>query len=81
MLKQGRNAPVRVGCQVAIIYAVTKGFLNDIPVSKVSDYETALDTKLTTDAKELLARFEEGYFEKSDEEALIKLLGEIKIKR
>ena len=81
VLKQGRNAPVRVGCQVAIIYAVTKGFLNDIPVSRVSDYETALYTKLTTDAKELLARFEEGYFEKSDEEALIKLLGEIKIKR
>ena len=81
VLKQGRNAPVRVGCQVAIIYAVTKGFLNNIPVSRVSDYETALYTKLTTDAKELLARLEEGYFEKSDEEALIKLLGEIKIKR
>ena len=81
VLKQGRNAPVRVGCQVAIIYAVTNGFLNDIPVSKVSEYETALYTKLTADAKELLARLEEGYFEKSDEEALIKLLGEIKIKR
>ena len=81
VLKQGRNAPVRVGCQVAIIYAVTNGFLNDIPVSKVSEYETVLYTKLTADAKELLARLEEGYFEKSDEEALIKLLGEIKIKR
>ena len=81
VLKQKRNAPVAVGCQVAIIYAVTNGFLNDIPVSKVAEYEEKLYEKLRTDAPALFDRFEEGYFEKADEEALIALLGEIKIKR
>ena len=30
VLKQDRNSPVRVGCQVAIVYAVTHGFLNHV---------------------------------------------------
>lgn len=34
VLKQKRNAPVRVGCQVAIVYAVINGYLNDVPVKK-----------------------------------------------
>ena len=42
VLKQKRNSPVTVGCQTAIIYAVTHGKLNDIPVESVSDYEAAL---------------------------------------
>ena len=35
VLKQGRNSPVRVGCQVAIVYAVINGYLNDIPVKQI----------------------------------------------
>ena len=74
VLKQNRNSPVSVGCQVAIIYAVIHGFLNNVPVNKVSAYESALYDTLRADAPELLARFEAGYFEKSDEEALVSLL-------
>ncbi|MBR5239484.1 MAG: F0F1 ATP synthase subunit alpha, partial [Clostridia bacterium] len=42
VLKQGRNAPVRVGCQVAIVYAVIKGFLDAVAVSDVKKYEQKL---------------------------------------
>ena len=42
VLKQGRNVPVRVGCQVAIVYAVTKGYLDKVEVSRVSEYEQRL---------------------------------------
>ncbi len=77
VLKQGRNAPVRVGCQVAIIYAVTKGYLNDIPVDKVKDYEYELYEKLESKYSELLTRFEQGFYEDEDVEILKKALGEM----
>ncbi|MBQ1934370.1 MAG: F0F1 ATP synthase subunit alpha, partial [Clostridia bacterium] len=38
VLKQGRNAPIRVGCQVAIVYAVINGYLDSVPVNKVKEY-------------------------------------------
>lgn len=42
VLKQKRNSPVSVGCQVAIVYAVTNGYLDEVPVNKVEDYERRL---------------------------------------
>ncbi|MDE7094198.1 MAG: F0F1 ATP synthase subunit alpha, partial [Oscillospiraceae bacterium] len=39
VLKQDRNAPLPVELQVCIIYAVTKGYLNEIPVEKIKDYQ------------------------------------------
>ncbi len=70
VLKQGRNSPVRAGCQVAIIYAVTKGYLNDIPVKSVKDFEQRLYDKLEAEHNNLLLRFEQGYFENEDIEEL-----------
>ncbi len=70
VLKQNRNSPVRVGCQVAIVYAVTHGFLNDVPVNEVHAYEQALYEKLENTESELLERFESGYFEPEDIERL-----------
>ena len=63
-----------VGCQTAIIYAVTKGYLNDIPVNKVSEYETALYEFLKTHYAELLKRFDAGKFDDADVEELKKAL-------
>ena len=42
VLKQGRNAPVDVAHQVCIFYAVTGGWLKDVEVSRIAEYETAL---------------------------------------
>ena len=42
VLKQGRNAPVDVAHQVCIFYAVTNGWLKDVEVSDIADYEAAL---------------------------------------
>lgn len=66
VLKQKRNHPLSVGCQVAIIYAVIHGFLDDVPVNQVSDYEARLYERLQTANSRLLARFDQGYFEDSD---------------
>ena len=42
VLKQKNNAPVDVAHQVAIIYAVVNGYLNNIPVDAVAEYEKQL---------------------------------------
>ena len=77
VLKQGRNAPVRVGCQVAIVYAVTKGYLNDTAVSDVHEYEKRLYAKLENEYGKWLDRIEAGYFEEQDEETLKSALAEM----
>ncbi len=42
VLKQGRNEPVDVAHQVAIIFAVVNNLLMDVPVDKISAFEKAL---------------------------------------
>jgi len=42
ILKQGQYVPMKVENQVAVIFAVSKGYLDNIPVEKVSDYESGL---------------------------------------
>ena len=77
VLKQKRNSPVSAGCQVAIIYAVTNGYLDSVPVDKVHEFEEKLYEKLKADKQELLARFEQGYFEDSDVAELQETLKEM----
>ena len=50
VLKQDRNAPVPVEKQVAILYATINGFLKDIEVSQVAEYEKSLYEYLDSDA-------------------------------
>lgn len=78
VLKQNRNSPISVGCQVAIIYAVTNGFLDDVAVSDVSDYENRLYQLLQSNYKDLLNRFENGYFEDIDAKMLENALNKLK---
>ncbi|MBR0156667.1 MAG: F0F1 ATP synthase subunit alpha [Clostridia bacterium] len=77
VLKQKRNSPLSVGCQTSIIYAVTKGYLNDIPVEKVAEYETALYEFMKTRYADLLKRFDEGKFDQADIDELNKALTEM----
>ena len=74
VLKQKKNAPIRVGCQVAIVYAVIHGYLNDVEVDKVQDWEVRLYDKLEASHEDLLVRLEAGEFSDDDvkelEEAL-----------
>ena len=77
VLKQNRNSPVRVGCQVAIVYAATKGYLNSVPVNKVKEYEANLYEHLENKYNDLLIRFESGYFDDSDIETLKQALSDL----
>ena len=77
VLKQNRNAPVRVGCQVAIIYAVSNGWLDKVEVNKVADYERKLYELLENSYEDLLERFEQGYYADEDVERLKQALGQM----
>ncbi|MED4164607.1 F0F1 ATP synthase subunit alpha, partial [Halalkalibacterium halodurans] len=54
VLKQGLHEPLPVEKQVAIIYALINGFLDDIPVGDVRRFESELFTFLDHNKKELL---------------------------
>ena len=69
---------MRVGCQVAIVYAAINGYLNDVPVKGVADYEKRLYEHMENKYGELLSRFEHGYFDDEDVQTLKRALGELK---
>ena len=75
VLKQGRNSPVPVELQVAIIYAVVNNYLKDVSISDIKEYEKELTFELTSYHEEFLAkiRSNEDLVDENEEE-LIKIL-------
>ena len=55
ILKQNQYVPMDVEKQVAIIFGASKGFLDDIPVAQISDFESGLFEYLEANAAESLA--------------------------
>ncbi|WP_436855799.1 F0F1 ATP synthase subunit alpha [Staphylococcus caeli] len=54
ILKQDKNKPLPVENQVLIIYALTKGYLDDIPVEDITRFEDELNQWARSNATELL---------------------------
>jgi F-type H+-transporting ATPase subunit alpha len=54
LLKQGLNAPVPVEEQVLVIYAGSKGYVDDVPVSEVQRYEAEVRTFFRANHADLL---------------------------
>lgn len=46
VLKQKKNKPYRLGLQVAVIYAATKGYLDEVPVGEVEQWESEFVAKM-----------------------------------
>ncbi len=55
VLKQKNSSPVPVEKQVAILYAVTKNVLSEVPVADVAEYERGLYLRLDQDADGIAA--------------------------
>ena len=79
VLKQKNNAPVEVAHQVCIIYAVTHGYLNDIEVSKIPEFEARLREFLENSQYQrvLTAIRTTGKLEKETEEAIKQAITEV----
>jgi F-type H+/Na+-transporting ATPase subunit alpha len=59
VLKQGVLEPVPLGDEVAVIYSLTRGYLDDVPVNKVRDYELGLRSFLASNHAGLTAEIAE----------------------
>jgi F-type H+-transporting ATPase subunit alpha len=71
ILKQDKNAPVRVELQVAVIYAVINDYLKDIEVTDVKDYEKELYEFLPAKYDELMRRIAETGLLTDEDNALL----------
>ena len=78
VLKQKNKAPVEVAHQVCIIYAVTNGYLNNIEVENVPEFERRLYEYMDLKGEAVLKAIRTtGKLEKDTEEALKVCLNEL----
>ena len=78
VLKQKNKAPVEVAHQVCIIYAVTNGYLNDISVEDIPEFERRLYEHMDLRGEAVLQAIRTtGKLEKDTEEALKAALNEL----
>ena len=54
ILKQNENAPLRVEQQVAILFALNEGFLDEIDISDVSKWETEFHGFMSSNHADIL---------------------------
>ncbi len=59
VLKQNKNAPVAVEDQVCILYAVTKGYLSDVELKDVKNYEKGLSERMNAQHSDILLEIRE----------------------
>ncbi|MBE2255255.1 MAG: F0F1 ATP synthase subunit alpha [Ignavibacteria bacterium] len=77
VLKQKQYSPMPVEQQVVIIYAATKGYLDEIPVKNVKQYENDLLSQMTSMNQDILTEISQKKEMSSEtEERLKKLLTE-----
>ena len=78
VLKQSNNAPVEVAHQVCIIYAVTNGYLKNIELDTIPEFERRLFEFMDNRHEEVLTAIRtSGKLEKDTEEALKAALTEL----
>jgi len=78
VLKQKNNAPVEVAHQVCILYAVTKGYLKDIAVEQVPEFELRLRKFMDNRHEHVLSAIRTtGKLESDTEEALKNAISEL----
>ena len=78
VLKQRNNAPKEVAQQVCIIYAVTKGYLNNLSLSQIPEFEKRLEEFMDTRYEGVLTAIRQtGKLESDTEEHLKTALNEL----
>ena len=71
VLKQDRNAPVDVAYQVCILYAVIGGYLKDVPVERIREFELELYPWMEANAADVLNAIRETKDLSKETEALL----------
>ena len=72
VLKQPQYTPMSLGEQVTILYAVTKGYLDEVPVEKVLAYEESFHRFMKTSYPDIERRINEDKEIKPDTEDVLR---------
>jgi F-type H+-transporting ATPase subunit alpha len=59
LMKQPQYSPLSIGEMAASLYAANEGYLDDVPVEKVGEFESALHTFLNSNYASLMAKLNE----------------------
>jgi len=79
ILKQPQHAPMPLEKEVTILYAVTNGYLDDVPVEKIAAFEQAFHHFMETNHPEVAQRIvADKEIKPETEEALKKAISEFK---
>ena len=79
VLKQGQNSPLPVEQQVAILFALNNGHLDDIEISRVTAFEAGFHSYMTSSHKDILGKIaESGDIADDTAEALSTAINEFK---
>jgi len=80
VLKQLQYAPIKTEHQVVILYALTKGFMDDVPVEKIKEFEAGLVDYTESNAKAFYKEVKESkMWTDKGEEQLKKVIGDFKM--
>ena len=77
LLKQGKNTPLSVEEEIAVIYAGTQNLLRTVPVQKVKEWEEKYLTELTTSHKAVMADLHKGVLNPEIEDTLKKVAAQV----
>ncbi len=79
LLKQNQYSPLTVAEQVISVFTGVRGYLDDVDLSKVKEFETGIIEKVKSEKSEIISAIESsGNLEKDTEEALAKIIQDFK---
>jgi F-type H+-transporting ATPase subunit alpha len=74
VLTQPQYEPLPVAHQIAIIYAATTGYLDDVPLKQIQEFEKLFIRFLRQQHAGLLAEFSAGHWDEQLEQELIEII-------
>src|SRR6056300_1207294 len=79
LMKQAQYSPLSVGLMGLVLYAVNEGFMDDVPVEKIVDFESALNGFIGSKHKKVMESIEKSLeLSEKDEKDLVKAIEDFK---
>ncbi|HMB58620.1 MAG TPA: F0F1 ATP synthase subunit alpha, partial [Xanthomonadales bacterium] len=78
LMKQAQYSPMSVGQMAVSLYAVDRGFMDDVELAKIGAFEAALLDSMKSTQADLMAKLDEGNWNEELEEALKAAVAEFK---
>lgn len=77
VLKQPQYQPMKVGEQVAIVYASTKGLIDKVPVNRVNEFEKEFLLLMNSQHPKVLDALGQGKLEKEDTDVITSVADDV----